>query len=101
MDIEAEAAGQTSISRSRAKRNRAFTSSVGPPDAFQIILEKIDGLREVQNHHTEGCLTTSTLTRSIDPLAIPVKKGEIILQQHQQHLRGSVCLRGSSFRNCF
>ena len=34
MDIEAEAAGQTSTSRSRAKRNRAFTSSVGPPDAF-------------------------------------------------------------------
>ena len=48
MDTEAEAAGQTSTSRSRAKRNRAVS-----PDAFQIILERIDGLREVQNQHTE------------------------------------------------
>ena len=24
-----------------------------PPDAFQIILERIDGFREVQNQHTE------------------------------------------------
>ena len=24
-----------------------------PPNAFQIILEKIDGLRKVQNQHTE------------------------------------------------
>ena len=101
MDIEAEATRQSSISRNRAKRNRASTSSAAPPNTFQIILEKIDGLREVQNHHTEGRLTTSTLTRSIDPLAIPVKKGEIILQQHQQHLKGSVCLRGRSFRYCF
>ena len=53
MDTEAKAAGQSSTSRSRAKRNRASTSSVAPPDAFQIILEKIDGLREVQNQHTE------------------------------------------------
>ena len=34
MDTEAEAVGQTSTSRSRAKRNRASTSSVVPPDAF-------------------------------------------------------------------
>ena len=47
MDTEAEAAGQTSTSRSRAKRNRASTSSAAPPNAFQIILERIDGLREV------------------------------------------------------
>ena len=53
MDIEAEAAGQSSTSRSRAKRNRAFTSSATPLGAFQIILERIDGLREVQNQHTE------------------------------------------------
>ena len=53
MDTEAEAAGQTSTSRSRAKRNRAPTSSAVSPDAFQIILERIDGLREVQNQHTE------------------------------------------------
>ena len=53
MDTEAEAAGQASTSRSRAKRNRASTSSAAPPDEFQIILERIDGLREVQNQHTE------------------------------------------------
>ena len=53
MDTEAEAARQTSISRSRVKRNRASTSSAVPPDAFQIILERIGGLREVQNQHTE------------------------------------------------
>ena len=53
MDTETEATGQTSISRSRAKRNRASTSSAAPPDAFQTILERIDGLREVQNQHTE------------------------------------------------
>ena len=53
MVTEAEAAGQTSTSRSRAKRNRASTSLAVPLDAFQIILERIDGLREVQNQHTE------------------------------------------------
>ena len=54
MDIKAEAIGQSSTSRSRAKMNRASTSSAAPPDAFQIILERIDGLREVQNQHTKG-----------------------------------------------
>ena len=53
MDIEAEAAGQPSTSRSRAKRIRASTLSATPPDAFQIILDRINGLREVQNQHTE------------------------------------------------
>ena len=53
MDIEAEATRQSSISRNRAKRNRASTSSAAPPNTFQIILEKIDGLREVQNQRTE------------------------------------------------
>ena len=57
MDTEAEAVRQTSTSRSKAKRNRASTSSAAPPDAFQIILEKIDGLREVQNQHTERMTT--------------------------------------------
>ena len=47
MDTEAENVGQSSTSRSKAKRNRASTSSAAPPDAFQIILERIDGLREV------------------------------------------------------
>ena len=47
MDTEAEAARHSSTSRSRAKRNRASTSTAAPPDAFQVILERIDGLREV------------------------------------------------------
>ena len=34
MDTEAEAVGQSSTSRSRAKRNRAFTSSTAPQDAL-------------------------------------------------------------------
>ena len=53
MDTEVEAAGQAFTSRSRAKRIKASTSSAAPLDAFQIILERIDGLREVQNQHTE------------------------------------------------
>ena len=53
METKAEAAGQTSTSRSRAKRSRASISLAVPPDAFQILLERIDGLREVQNQHTE------------------------------------------------
>ena len=53
METEAEAIGQTSTSRSKAKRCRASTSSAVPLNAFQIILERIDGLREVQNQHTE------------------------------------------------
>ena len=47
METEAEAAGQTSTSKSRGKRSRASTSSAVPPNAFQIILERIDGLKEV------------------------------------------------------
>ena len=46
------AAGQASSFRNRGKRSRASTSSEVPPNAFQIILERIDGFREVQNKHT-------------------------------------------------
>ena len=53
MEIEVEAARQTSTSRSRGKKSRASTSSVVSPDAFKIILERIDGLRKVQNEHTD------------------------------------------------
>ena len=53
METEAEAVGQTSTSRSRGKRSKASTSLVVPPDAFQIILERINGLREIQNEHTD------------------------------------------------
>ena len=67
MDTEAEVTGQTSISRSKAKRSRASTSSVVPLDAFQIILERIDGLREVQNQHTERM---TTMQDQLDVLSV-------------------------------
>ena len=44
MDTETKAEGQPLSSRSRGKRSRASSSSAVPPDAFQIILERIDGL---------------------------------------------------------
>ena len=55
METEAEAAGQalTSTTRRRGKRIRASTSSDIPPNAFQIILERLDGLREVQTEQFE------------------------------------------------
>ena len=52
MEVEIVAAGQASSFRNRGKRSRASTSSEVPPNAFQIILERIDGFREVQNKHT-------------------------------------------------
>ena len=57
METETVVAGQTSTSRSRGKRSRTSTLSDVPPDAFQIILERIDGLREVQNKHTDRMAT--------------------------------------------
>ena len=57
MDTEAEAVGQSSTPRSRAKRNRASTSTAAPPDAFQVILERLDGLREVQTVQSERMAT--------------------------------------------
>ena len=55
METEAEAAGQTSTStpKRRGKRTRASTSLDIPPDAFQIILERLDELREVQTEQSE------------------------------------------------
>ena len=53
MDTEIEAKGQPSSSRSRGKRSRASSSSAVPLDAFQIILERIDGLRDVQNEQSD------------------------------------------------
>ena len=47
METEIVAAGQASSSKSRGKRSRASTSSEVPPNAFQIILERIDGFRDV------------------------------------------------------
>ena len=53
METKTMATGQTSSSRSRGKSSKASTSSEVPPDALQIILERIDEVREVQNEHTE------------------------------------------------
>ena len=49
METEAEAVGQASTSTPRrsGKRTRALTSSDIPPNAFQVILDRLDGLREV------------------------------------------------------
>ena len=49
MNTKIEVAGEPSSSRGHGKRSRASSSSVVPSDAFQIILERIDGLKDVQN----------------------------------------------------
>ena len=54
METEPMTAGPNLTSKSRGKRSRASTLSEVPPDAFQIILERINGLREVQNEHTDS-----------------------------------------------
>ena len=36
----------------RGKRSKASSSSAVPPDAFQIILERVDRLRDVQNEQS-------------------------------------------------
>ena len=53
METETTAAGQASSFISRGNKSRTSTSSEVPLDAFQIILERIDGFREVQNEHTD------------------------------------------------
>ena len=53
METETEAEGQPSSSSGRAKRSRASSSSTVPSYAFQIILERIDGLRDVQNEQSD------------------------------------------------
>ena len=53
MDTKAEAAGEPSSSRARGKRSKASSLSAVLPDAFQIILERIDGLRDVQNDQSD------------------------------------------------
>ena len=57
MDTETEAEGQPSSSRNRGRRSRASTSSKVPPDAFQIILGRINGLRDVQNEQFDRLTT--------------------------------------------
>ena len=59
MDPETKAEGQPSSSRRSGARgrSRASSSSTVPLDAFQIILERIDGLREVQTEHSDRLTT--------------------------------------------
>ena len=52
MDSETEAEGHPLSSRSRGKRSRASSSSIVPPDAFQIIVKRIDGLRDIHNEQS-------------------------------------------------
>ena len=58
-----------------------------PPNAFQIILERIDDLQDVQNEHSVRLNAIQeqinlllakfdTLLTCLSPLAIPIKKGE-------------------------
>ena len=49
METETKAAGQPSSLRGCGKRSKASSSPAVPSDAIQIILERIDGLRDVQN----------------------------------------------------
>ena len=94
METEAEAAGHASTSTPKrsGKRSRASTSSDTPPDAFQVILERLDGIKGSRPSTLKGwqprrtrlifCLqnlTASPPSIDSDPLAIPVKKGEMFL----------------------
>ena len=53
METETEAKRQPSSSRGGGKNSQASSFSAVPPDAFQIILERIDGLRDVQNEQSD------------------------------------------------
>ena len=55
METEVEAAGHASTSTPKrsGKRTRASTSSAVPQDAFQVILDRLDGLRKVQTEQSE------------------------------------------------
>ena len=44
METETEVEEQPSSLKGRGKRSPVSSSSIVPPDAFQIILERIDGL---------------------------------------------------------
>ena len=58
-DTEIEAERQPSSSRRGGGHGRsgASSSSSVPPDAFQIILERINGLRDVQTEHSNKLTT--------------------------------------------
>ena len=53
IETETEAAREPSRSRGQGKRRKASSLSAVPPDAFQIILERIDGLRDIQTEQSD------------------------------------------------
>ena len=53
METETEPEGQPSSSRGYGKRSRTSSSSAVPPNALRIILERIDGLQDVQNEQSD------------------------------------------------
>ena len=59
MDTDTEVEGQPSSSQKGGGRGRSRASSFSsvPQNAFQIILERIDGLREVQTEHSNRLTT--------------------------------------------
>ncbi|XP_030967640.1 uncharacterized protein LOC115988135 [Quercus lobata] len=80
METEAEAAGQASTStpRRRGKRTRASTSSDIPLDAFQVILDRLDGLREFQTEQSERIAAMQ------DQLHVLTAKFDSITTHHEQ-----------------
>ena len=80
METKAEAVGQASTSTPgrKGKRSRASTSSDIPPDAFQIILERLDGLREVQAEQSERM---AAMQDQLDGLS---EKFDSITTHHEQ-----------------
>ena len=74
MDTEAKAAGQSSIPRSKTKRNKASTSTVAPPDAFQVILERLDGLKDVQTVQSERM---AAMQDQLDILSVKDRKSVV------------------------
>ena len=106
MDTEIEAAGEPSSSRGHGKRSRASSSSTVPSDAFEIILERIDGLRDVQNEQSDRLVALqdqmNILLAKFDILHPTVtlwpfrsKRGRFL----GQLLRGSASLNGSLQKN--
>ena len=103
MDIETEAEGQPSRPRSHGKRSQMSPSSIVPSDAFQIILERIDKLQDVQNEQSDRLTTIQeqlnlllakfdSFTTKQQPFSHSGQKwGDM---EQEQLLRGSVFLRG-------
>ena len=77
---EAKAVGQlsTSTHKRSGKRTKTSTSSNTPPDAFQVILGRLDGIREVQTEHSERIAATQ------DQLDILSAKFDSFITHHGQ-----------------